>query len=394
MKILFLSTYPLGEAITGGVEAACVYLAEALTVMGHSVEVISVKTGLTTPRRELKRNVTVHHVPCAHHLPLIGPHFQAERLTLFYRDTRFLYNYIRSECKPLPDIIHGQGLSKEGYLAVKIAQTLRIPSIITIHGMVDIETERYWGGKVRAHIVRFIMRRTLASAGGLIFTAPYRQQELQAHNSGHSFLIENPIAEGFFGIQGGQEPWTVLFPGTLIRRKRVLDLIHAFRRVIDYVPNACLRIAGSSQGSRYEKDYIERVLAAIQQLNLQDKVIFCGRLDRASMLEEYRKARVVVLASELETAPLALSEAMAAGVPVVATHVGGTPWMVNDGENGYLVDVGDIEGIAERIIELLLNRAHWEAFSIKAKQAAERFRASRVAALTLEAYYKVLGRGM
>lgn len=88
---------------------------------------------------------------------------------------------------------------------------------------------------------------------------------------------------------------------------------------------------------------------------------------------------------------MVIAEAMAAGVPVVATDVGGVRYQISDGENGFLVNPGDVPALAEKLGMLLSDSKMRESFSKSAKTSAtEQYRASSVAARTVEVYRGIL----
>jgi N-acetyl-alpha-D-glucosaminyl L-malate synthase BshA len=125
--------------------------------------------------------------------------------------------------------------------------------------------------------------------------------------------------------------------------KRIQDLVHAMVIVAKSAPGVRLMLVGDGP----ERHSIERL---IDRLGIRRNVLVTGfRSDVANVL---RCSDVAVLCSETESAPLTLLEGMSTGLPVVATRVGGIPEIVEDGANGFLVDVKHPEGIAERIIEL------------------------------------------
>jgi glycosyltransferase involved in cell wall biosynthesis len=109
------------------------------------------------------------------------------------------------------------------------------------------------------------------------------------------------------------------------------------------------------------------------------------------MLEEYGRAAVLVHPSAQETSPMVIAEAMAAGVPVVATRVGGVRHLVREGETGYLVEVGDIETLAQRIAALLADERRRASFAAAARSAASQFRAAAVAARVRAVYQEAVG---
>jgi glycosyltransferase involved in cell wall biosynthesis len=106
-------------------------------------------------------------------------------------------------------------------------------------------------------------------------------------------------------------------------------------------------------------------------------------------------ADLFVMSSHSEGLPLVLLEAMSAGVPVVATRVGGIPYLVDDGRTGFLVGVGDVDALTARLSELLGDDAKRRAFGEAARaRAAERFKPAAVAARVRDVYIEASrGRG-
>ncbi|MBR9988734.1 MAG: glycosyltransferase, partial [Gemmatimonadetes bacterium] len=99
-----------------------------------------------------------------------------------------------------------------------------------------------------------------------------------------------------------------------------------------------------------------------------------------------------LLPSETEAFGLVALEAMACGVPVIATLTGGLPEVIDDGEYGFLRPVGDVDGMAEEGIRLLSDAAMWQRFSTAARAGAERFSADGVVSQYEAFYERVLGR--
>jgi glycosyltransferase involved in cell wall biosynthesis len=122
--------------------------------------------------------------------------------------------------------------------------------------------------------------------------------------------------------------------------------LQAAQVVAEAMPQARFLVVGDGE-------LREELEAYACDLGLDGKILFTGwRRDLPSL---YADLDVVALTSINEGTPVSLIEAMAAGVPVVATAVGGVPDVVAEGEAGYLVESGDAEGMAQAIIELLRN---------------------------------------
>jgi glycosyltransferase involved in cell wall biosynthesis len=140
----------------------------------------------------------------------------------------------------------------------------------------------------------------------------------------------------------------VLFVGAYGEGKGVLDLLQALAAVRARAVDATLLIAGKP---RYAGDDV-LVRQSVVELGLGAAVDFAGVLPPERLRGEYLSADVLCLPSLSEGLPMAVLEAMACGLPVLATRVGGVPDVVVDGETGVLVEPGDVRGIERGLAEL------------------------------------------
>jgi L-malate glycosyltransferase len=164
--------------------------------------------------------------------------------------------------------------------------------------------------------------------------------------------------------------------------KRVLDVVRIFERVNREVP-AVLLMAGEGP----ERSSAQ---ALARRLGVQDRVRFMGRQDRVE--EIMSMADVFLLPSELESFGLSALEAMASGVPVVGSDAGGLPEVVKHAETGFLLPVGDIEGMAARTLEILKDEEHRRCLGQAGRRrAAALFSADRVVSHYEKFYEQVLG---
>jgi len=122
--------------------------------------------------------------------------------------------------------------------------------------------------------------------------------------------------------------------------------LKAFRIVREAIPGARLTIAGSGP----ERVKLE---AMAKQLGMADAVVFAGRLDNERMPELYREADIALNPSLADNMPISVLEALASGVPVVSTNVGGVPFLVEDGKTALLVPPKDPERMAEAMLRVL-----------------------------------------
>jgi glycosyltransferase involved in cell wall biosynthesis len=128
-----------------------------------------------------------------------------------------------------------------------------------------------------------------------------------------------------------------------------------------------------------------------RQLGVQDRVFFLGKLEAVAPL--LASADLFLLPSQSESFGLSALEALATGVPVIGTRVGGLPVVVREGETGALCAVGDVDGMARAAVALLRDEAQWRSASaLAASDARERFSLDQVVA-QYEAFYEDALRG-
>ncbi len=154
------------------------------------------------------------------------------------------------------------------------------------------------------------------------------------------------------------------------------QLIRAFRIVKRRLPNSKLVFVGgrslSNQLSRERNKMITAVRKLADELGLKKDVIFTGNIEYSELPALYNSVDVVALCSRNEGFGLSITEGMACGRPVVGTRVGGLISQIREGENGYLVGVGDIKGTAERLIRILSDDELRKSMSRNSLEIVER----------------------
>ena len=158
--------------------------------------------------------------------------------------------------------------------------------------------------------------------------------------------------------------------------KRIMDVVETFARVAKEVPSQLLMIGDGPDRSRAE--------AFARTHGLRDRVHFLGNVPN---LEEVLGAcDLFLLPSESESFGMAALEAMASEVPVIATETGGLPEVVNDGETGFLLPVGDVKGMADRALEILRDETLRRKMGKRAREVAvDRFDEQKIVP-----YYRAL----
>jgi N-acetyl-alpha-D-glucosaminyl L-malate synthase BshA len=160
--------------------------------------------------------------------------------------------------------------------------------------------------------------------------------------------------------------------------KRVRDVVKVFARASRQVPSRLVFIGDGP-------DRPEAVDEARQQ-GVTDRVVFLGKQD--SVAEIMACADLLILPSQNESFGLVALEAMASGVPVIASHAGGLPEVVENGETGFLAPVGDVEAMADGAVEILRDAEGWRRFSEQARQSATERYSTDIIIPQYERYYQ------
>jgi len=177
--------------------------------------------------------------------------------------------------------------------------------------------------------------------------------------------IPNPIdLLEYFAIESNN---TLLFVGRLEKVKGVRYLIEAVPLIIKKIPNIQLHIVGDGQ----EKDNLFKL---VNDIGLSSNIHFAGWQESDDLKRYYRAASVVIIPSIWpENFPTVCLEAMSMGRPVIGTRVGGIPEIIDDKVNGYLVKPKDSGQIAEKIIQLLLDKNLLKFMSKNARIKSEKY---------------------
>jgi D-inositol-3-phosphate glycosyltransferase len=169
--------------------------------------------------------------------------------------------------------------------------------------------------------------------------------------------IDKSEAKSLVGIKPGHR--NILFAGRIEPLKGIDTLLCAMSLIQKYSPeameNVSVTIIGGDPWSDDPSDEMARLQELRRNLGVTDIVTFLGAKDQDVLPSYYAAAEMVVMPSHYESFGLVALEAMAMGIPVIASEVGGLAFLVKDGENGFLVPSRDPEALAERIFTLLMD---------------------------------------
>ncbi|MCH7724388.1 MAG: N-acetyl-alpha-D-glucosaminyl L-malate synthase BshA [Bacteroidetes bacterium] len=163
--------------------------------------------------------------------------------------------------------------------------------------------------------------------------------------------------------------------------KRVPDTIKILKKVIEDVPAKLILIGDGPDRSECER--------LCRQLDLCDQVKFLGKQE--GLVEILNSADLFLIPSQSESFGLAALEAMACGLPVISSSVGGLPELINHNETGFIAEIGDVDRMAKYAVDLLGNDRKYKLFSKNARdRAVNKFDKSKIIPIYEEFYKRVL----
>jgi len=144
--------------------------------------------------------------------------------------------------------------------------------------------------------------------------------------------------------------------------------IHVLHLLSDKYPQAALCMVGPDKDGSMNSC---RQLA--QELGIADRVQFTGRLTKREWIGLSSDYDLFINTTNFDNTPVSVIEAMALGLPVVSTNVGGVPYLIANNVDGVLVESGDVEKMIEKILFLIENSNQAMLIASKARQKAEQF---------------------
>lgn len=293
---------------------------------------------------------------------------------------------VRNKLKLLqPDIVHGQGTELDCALDAVFSG---FPNVITIHGNMRLIAKL-----TRARPFSFLWNSARLEAfaiprsEGVICITEHTRQAV-ASLSRRCWLVPNPVDSSFFDLSPKINPGIghpILCIGVICPLKNQNTLIRALDRLAKDNELQLLFLGKFDSNKAYNSDFEELIRTRPWCKHL-------GFADRNQVKSYLRQATLLILPSLEDNCPMVVLEAMAAGVPVVASRVGGLPELIEDGKTGFLCDPHAPTGLASAVEKLLSNPSLRDEISHLAKARARlRFHPSTVAQQHLDVYREVCG---
>lgn len=337
MHILLLnSEYP---PIGGGAGNASAHLSQALTTMGARVTIVTAHFG-KLPHHETQNGREIYRIPALRRRPdRSGP---LEQIAFIVSASFWTLSRVP---RLKPDVTLAFFGVPSGAVAWVLKKIYGIPYIVSLRGG-DVPGFRPYDFKTYHRLIGPFLRRIWHEAGAVVANSQgLRELALQFEPRIEIPIIPNGVRWQDYATEVREwSPPRLLSVGRVVYQKG-LDL--------------ALRALADLQGLEWEwyiagdGPYRATLEVLVQEHGLQERVHFLGWLERPALIEWYRRANLFLFPSRHEGMPNAVLEAMAAGLPVIATRIAGSEELVLDGVTGRLVPPEDAAALREALRPLL-----------------------------------------
>ncbi|HET9643751.1 MAG TPA: glycosyltransferase family 1 protein [Burkholderiaceae bacterium] len=400
MRIALISEHASPLAAIGGVDAGgqniyVAHIAQCLVDEGHTVDVFTRRDANDQPPVVYCRSgLRVLHVPA-------GPASFVAKEELLQYMPEFAEACIRLCQAGLHyDVVHAN-FFMSGWVALQLKRKLGLPFVITFHalGLVRREHQREADGFPEERID--IERQLVREADAIIAECPQDQSDLvRLYGADPNKMSMIPCGfdpaefaprargEARDVLDLGSKEFIVLQLGRMVPRKGVENVVRAMALLPRKI-HPRLLVVGGEADTPDEKatPEIGRLRGIARRLGVDDIVTFTGRRQRHELRDYYCAANVFVTTPWYEPFGITPLEAMACGVPVIGSAVGGIQYSVVDGLTGYLVPPNDPHALAEHLAYLQTHPALGRALGLAGiRRAQMMFTWDQVAAQLVAAY--------
>lgn len=282
-----------------------------------------------------------------------------------------------------PHLTHAQGTERDCGVSMMVAP--RGPRLLTIHGHMARIAEitnaafpsYYW---LAARLEAAAVRR----ADGVVSLTNYTRTRV-AKSAKHTWVVPNAVDTAFFGIKNEPQPGLALCVAGIQPWKRQIELMQALDR-LEPSRRPRMIFIGDTTTSEYGSAFST---ALSQRSGWCEHV---GPVGRDALRHWLAKASLLILPSIEDNCPMVILEAMAAGVPVAASRIGGIPDLVTEHITGRLFDPRQSEDIAQTVDSILSDRDLSLRMQLQSRlYAMENFHPHVIATRHLEIYRDLLG---
>lgn len=252
-------------------------------------------------------------------------------------------------------VVHAHYIFPTGLLALIAKKMWKIPYVVTAHGgdLDQMPSKSNWVKKMTTSILKnanevIVVGEALKENVRSLYPVPSNRIHVISMGVDTEVFRIRPDADFDGLVPPGKNP-VFLYVGNIIKAKGLVELLDAFKAVRSVYPDASLYLIGSQK----DKEFAEELQNKIHLDNLPS-VYFKDPLPQSEVAKWMNAADVLVLPSHIEGFGLVALEAMAAGLPVVGSRVGGLEYLLADGR-GLLFERGDSQMLAEQLLAALNN---------------------------------------
>ena len=385
MKIIQIGAYPLNEnLIKGGIEASVFGLSHAQAKLGCEVTVI------TMPSRDIKANIVTSEETKKPKVFFLSSRYRYTILNVFY--LKKILNIITKEINH--DVVHIHGTSLLALLLLSVLRLKRFNVVTTIHGIVSIE---HWKLLKRSfsivNLTKFLIFSMIEIlqvniSNKIIVDTEYVSDILQKITYRQILVISQGIDNSFYQISDNFIKNSIISIGVISPRKGYEYSIQALSKIKKDFPDLKYNIVGILKQDN--KLYYEKLKKIIKEEGMDSQISLWTDIPFFDLQRLLGKAELFILHSAEESQGIAFCEAMAVKKPIVATKVGGVPFVVKNGENGFLSEYGDVNAFANNIRSILSDTTLREEMSNKSFELSRLYNWENISKKTIMTVYQAL----
>lgn len=278
-----------------------------------------------------------------------------------------------------PDVCHLHGTTILVFLISLYLRIVGINYVVTVHGIASVEyTKSYFRSRRAVFLIKkwvygFIELLIINYTQKIVVDTEYVKEWVQQHRlwpCKQLLIAPQGINERYYRLsQNITSPPYLISIGSISERKGFDYAIKAFKQAQAVIPDLHFYIIGFLN----DKAYYQRLITLIHDLSLDEYVHIIVDATQDELTEYLQKASLFVLHSHEESQGIVFCEAMALGKPIVATQVGGVPYVVKNGVNGLLSTYGDTEVFTQNIVKMLTDTALYQSMVQANKEEAKRY---------------------
>ena len=282
-----------------------------------------------------------------------------------------------------PDLVHGQGTERE--CAITAVRSGR-PGVITVHGNMRAIARHFRARPLSFHwLAARLEVAAIRRARGVVCLSTYGAQ-MAAALARRTWRVPNAVDAGLFEtVRAVSAPPLLLCVGSICREKGQIALIEALEPL---AKAHAFRLAFHGHliaGENYDQEFTQLVARHAW-------CEFRGFADRPALAAALSEATALLHPTLEDNCPMAVLEALAVGVPVIASRIGGLPDLIEDGRNGFLCDPQNPKTFADAVAQLLSDPARAAAMSdVSRAEARRQFHPDVIADAHVAIYREVLG---